>query len=119
MSEVQLAKGRVFVVQQHVRWDKERQELVPKFDLEPAAEYGELEFLLTPNAAPFNSAPIIRELREKLADFCDDDYLLLVGNPCLIGFASAVAADWNDGRVKFLQWSGKDQKYIPVEAELF
>lgn len=92
--------------------------LVPKFDLSPAEKYGELSFLLSPTARPFSSEHVIGQLRDKLHSFCNDDYLLLVGNPCLIGFAVAIAADYNDGMVKILQWSGVEQRYIAIEADL-
>jgi len=108
--------SRVFVVQNQHRWDRERQTFIPKFDLTPAAEYGELVYLLSPTAAPFTPDPVLGELRDKLADFNDGDYLLLVGNPMLIGFATAIAASANNGHVNLLQWSGKDRRYIAVEA---
>lgn len=107
----------VYVVQKQMRWDADRGELVPRFDLEPARVYGDIEYLLSPNAAPFNPGPIIDELRERLQDFSDDDHLLLIGNPCLIGFAVAIAADYN-GRVSLLQWSGKEQRYISITADV-
>lgn len=111
--------SRVYVVQDQHRWDEGTSRLVPKFDLSTAEEYGDLIFLLGANAAPFNSPPIIRELQQKLSDYQDDDYLLLIGNPCLIGWSVAIAADMNEGRVQLLQWSGKDRRYIPVPADLF
>lgn len=115
--------GRVFVVQEPTRWDSVKKAIVPKFDpkdLEKAEQFGSIEYLLSPRAAPFNSAPIIRELSEKLADYGPGDYLLCTGNPILIGLASAIAADVSpDGTVRFLQWSGKDQAYIPIHAQVF
>jgi len=109
----------VYVVQNQHRYDREKGRLVEKFDLSPAEEYGDVRFLLGPGASPFNPAPVIEELRENLNGFNDDDHLLLIGNPCLIGFAVAIAADVNWGRVNLLQWSGKDQRYISVEATVF
>jgi hypothetical protein len=115
--------GRVFVVQEPTRWDNEKKAIVPKFnpsDLAKAEQFGKIEYLLSPRAAPFNSAPIIRELSEKLDGFGPEDYLLCTGNPILIGLASAIAADASeDGSVRFLQWSGKDQAYIPINAQVF
>lgn len=107
---------RVFVVQNQHRWNRDKQAFEPKYDLDPARVFGDLTFLLSPTAAPFRPEPIVAELKEKLADFRDGDSLLLVGNPVLIGFAVAIAADANDGNVAVLQWSGKDQRYIRVEA---
>lgn len=111
-----MSKNRVFVVQNQHRWSREHQRFEPKFDLSPAETFGELVYLLSPTAAPFRPEPVIEELREKLADFGPGDHLLLVGNPVLIGFAVALAADANGGDVSLLQWSGKDQRYIAVEA---
>lgn len=107
---------RVFIVQNPHRWNDREKQFAPVFDFSSAQDYGELHFLLSPTASPFNPPSVIAELKEKLAGFSDDDHLLLVGNPALIGFASIVAADFNDGRVKMLQWSGKDHRYIPIEA---
>ncbi len=109
----------VYVVQNQLRWSHETKGLVEKFDTTPAEEYGELSFLLGSNASPFNPVSVIDELTEKLQAFTDEDHLLLIGNPCLIGFAVAIAADINDGRVRLLQWSGKDRRYIEVDATVF
>lgn len=117
--------GRVFVVQEPTRWDNIQKAIVPKFDpkdLAKAEEFGVISYLLSPRAAPFNNAPIVRELSEKLSDYGknEDDYLLCTGNPILIGLATAVALDASpSGTVRFLQWSGKDQEYIPVVAQVF
>ena len=110
-------RPRVFVVQNQHRWNRDLTRFEPKYDLTPAEEFGELVHLLSPTAAPFRPEPIVSELQEKLAGYQDGDYLLLVGNPCLIGFAVAIAADYNDGKVSLLQWSGKDQRYVAVTTE--
>ncbi|MCK5600420.1 hypothetical protein KAR91_01020 [Candidatus Pacearchaeota archaeon] len=108
----------VYVVQNQMRFDREKGELVPRFNLSSAEQYGELSYLLSPSASPFNPEGVLKEMAERLADFTSEDYLLLVGNPVLIGMASALAADIA-GVVQFLQWSGKDQKYITIRAEVF
>lgn len=107
----------VYVVQNQHRWDTNKKGFVPKFDLTPAEDYGPLVYLLSPTAAPFNAAPIIEELKEKLSKFTEKDRLLLVGNPVLIGFAVAIASQVSGGNLTLLQWSGKDQRYIEVKAE--
>lgn len=110
--------SKVYIVQKQMRFDHTLQELVERFDTAPAEEFGDVVFLLSPSAAPFNPESIIKELSEKLSMFTPDDYLLLVGNPILIGLASAIAADVA-GTVNFLQWSGKEQGYLAVTAEVF
>jgi len=109
----------VFVVQNQRRLDRAKNAYVPKFDLNPALEYGKLVYLLSPTAKPFEPEPVIDELHEKLGNYDDDDYLLLVGNPMLIGWAVAIAGEYNYGRVRTLQWSGKDNRYLSVNAQLF
>lgn len=108
----------VYVVQKQMHLDREKQEYVERFNLEPAKEYGELRYLLSPTAAPFRPDSVLEDLEEGLKDFTDEDFLLLVGNPVLIGLASALAAI-KSGTVNFLQWSGKDQKYLCIRAEIF
>lgn len=107
--------SRVFVVQNQHRWDGEK--FVPKHDVSSAHVFGDLIELLSPTAAPFNPPPILAELRAKLRDFGKDDYILCIGNPLLLAWAFAIAADFNDGNVKALQWSGKDQRYIQVDVQ--
>lgn len=109
--------SKVFVVQDTRRY--EAGAYVSAHDLTPAEQYGELIYLLSPTAAPWKPEGIITELWDKLEDFSDDDYLLMVGNPVLIGLATAVACDVNKGRVRFLQWHGRSQSYTPVEAQVF
>ncbi len=109
----------VYVVQAQHRFDHTLGQLVPKYDLSRAESYGRLEYLLSPSANPFNPSAIIPELTEKLRNFGDGDCLLLIGNPALIGFATAIAADMNEGRVKLLQWSGKERRYIEISAVVF
>jgi hypothetical protein len=111
-----LNMSRVFVVQQTMSKDRRTGLLSPRFDMTPAEEFGDIVCLLTPNAKPFNPVPVIEELREKLIDFSDDDYLLCAGSPILIGWATAIAAYNNEGRVAMLQWSGINKSYAPVEA---
>lgn len=110
--------SKVYVVQNQHRWDSQKQELVPKFDLKKAEQYGDIEFLLSPKAKPFQPAAVIAELREGLRYYRSEDYLLLIGNPCLIGWAVALAAERADGRVNLLQWNGSEQRYLPIRSTL-
>ncbi len=113
--------SRVFVIQRHLHWDAGRQSLVDKFDFTPAAEYGELNYLLSHNLSPFNSAAAIKVIQESLeaVDYRAEDFLLLSGNPCLIAWTAALAADRTDGRLRLLQWHGKDRRYIKIDSVLW
>lgn len=111
-------KPIVYVVQKQMRFDRNLGELVPRFDLEPAEQFGRFVYLLSPSAAPWKPESVLTDLHKRLKDYTDQDYLLLIGNPCLIGFAVAVAAKHNNGRVNLLQWHGRDRAYLKVCAEI-
>ena len=109
----------VYIIQKQMRYDERKRGLVPRFDLEPAKQYGELCYLLSPTAEPTDPEPVLKALRERLEHVTADDYLLLVGNPCLIGWATAIAADRTEGRVNFLQWHSRERRYLAVRAKIF
>ena len=62
---------------------------------------------------------VLGDMHQKLSGFGDTDFLLLIGNPVLIGMATAIAAHYNRGRVKFLQWSGKHNKYSMISTQVY
>jgi len=109
----------VYVVQDSRRYDNLTGEYVSVHDLSPAEEFGTLKYLLTPTAAPWKPESILNDLWTGLDKFSDDDYLLMVGNPVLCGLATAVACDINDGRIRLLQWNGRERRYTAVEAQVF
>jgi hypothetical protein len=106
----------VYVVQNALHKDHATGELVPKFDYGPAEEFGEIRFLLNDQARPFILAPIIDELNDKLSSFGPQDYLLLTGNPTFLGLAFSIAANYNDGNLRVLQWHGRSGTYTPIEV---
>jgi hypothetical protein len=88
-------------------------------NLLPAAKFGELNILLPSSmqiTSETDSDSIINELGRKLADFGDEDYLLLIGDPILIGIATALACHIN-GIVKFLKWDKQEHVYYPVYTD--
>ena len=86
-----------------------------------AAKYGEkIIVLLHPGMQiGFSAGQATNVLDRKLSDFCDDDYLLLLGDPVAIGIAVAVASKWNNGRVKMLKWDRQEAMYYPIAINLF
>lgn len=110
----------VFAVQQQMRFDQVTKELVPRFtSIHKAERWGKIVYLLSPSAHPFNPELVLGDMHEKLSEFCDDDHLLLIGNPALIGMATTIAAHYNDGSVKLLQWSGRHNEYTEVAAKIY
>lgn len=110
----------VFAVQQQMRFDQVRKELVPRFtSINKAERWGQIVYLLSPSAHPFNPDLVLGDMHEKLSDFSDDDHLLLIGNPGLIGMATTIAAWYNNGSVKLLQWSGRHNEYTEIVAKIY
>jgi hypothetical protein len=90
----------------------------PKFNLLPAAEYGNLQVLLPSGQVMMATAPTISMLRRALRDFSNDDYLLAIGDPIAIGLATAIAAGFNGGKIRMLKWDRQEHRYYALEADL-
>jgi len=111
---------RVFVVHQPTGRDPYTHAVKPTMDLSPALEYGELRFVLRDFENPFNDPQAtLDEVQRVFADerLTADDWVLLVGNPVLIGMVAAAAANAT-GRLNLLQWNRAERRYMPVVAQL-
>ena len=90
----------------------------PGKNLVPAQKYGELELLLPARTnLMFSTGPEIQKLKNKLIDFSDEDYLLLVGDPAAIGLCCAIAASINGG-FSVLKWDRQEMTYYPVTFDI-
>ena len=84
-----------------------------------AEKFGNLKVLLPDNRNIILSAgPVAHKLRKELKDFCDEDYLLLIGDPAIIAVCGAIAAEVNGGRFKVLKWDRNDKRYYDLEIDL-
>lgn len=110
--------SRVFVVQNHLRYSPEIGQLVPRYDVSPALAFGDLEFILPSRATIDDPDYAIEVIEESLADFSDEDHLLLIGNPALIGWATTIAAANNNGRVSMLVWTNREKAYRAIKSVL-
>ena len=91
----------------------------PKYNIIGAQKYGKLKVLLKENTQIIMSpGPIIFELRRLLKDYNSKDYLLLSGDPSVIGIACSVVSDINNGRFNLLKWDRQEQMYYPLEIKL-
>jgi hypothetical protein len=89
-------------------------------DLSDALEFGDLEILIpAKDQVALSSMPTVRRIERLLANFTNDDYLVLAGDPVCIGIACAIAALNNNGRYKVLKWDRLDEKYYPIEVDLY
>ena len=91
----------------------------PRVDIVSATKYGDLEPLASPfDQVHLNPGRIVSQLRRKLQKFNDDDWLLAMGDPAIIGIAFALAASVNHGRINLLKWDKMERSYYPVKINL-
>ena len=83
-----------------------------------ATSFGDCEILLSADVQTYSTLPVIRKLTNRLANFCDDDYLLLAGDPAAIALSACIAARNNNHRIKMLKWDRLDEKYYPLYADI-
>jgi len=84
-----------------------------------AKDFGEFKFVFPEKLnLMWKPEETVSIAKKELRYFNDQDHLLLIGDPALIGICTAVAADYNRGKVRFLKWDNREFKYYPVEVEL-
>ena len=88
------------------------------FDLTPAAEYGDIEGVMPAGSSLLSTVPMVRTMRDRLANFSDDDYLLPVGDPSAIMAAGGIASEMKNGRGKILRWDRATRRYIVIQFDV-
>ena len=92
----------------------------PKINILGAAEYCTFRFLLPElSQIIFSPGPLIFKLRKGLKDFGEKDFLLLTGDPAIIGVACSIVSDITSGKYKLLKWDKQERKYYPIEINLY
>ena len=92
----------------------------PKINIIGASEYGTFKFLLPEfSQIIFSPGPLIFKLRQSLKDYKPEDYLLLTGDPAIIGVACSIVSDMTNGRYNLLKWDKQEKTYYPIEINLY
>ena len=92
----------------------------PKINIMGASQYGQFKFLLPElSQMIFSPGPLIFKLRKGLKDFSSRDYLLLTGDPAIIGVACSIVSDITNGKYNVLKWDKQERRYYPIEVNLF
>src|SRR6056300_739557 len=92
----------------------------PKINIMGASHYGEFKFLLPEfSQMIFSPGPLIYKLRQGLKNFTDKDYLLLTGDPAIIGVACSIVSDITNGKYNLLKWDKQERQYYPIEINLY
>ena len=91
----------------------------PKINIMSASKYGEFKFLLPEfSQIIFSPGPLIFKLRSLLKDYTLQDYLLLTGDPAIIGVACSIVSDMTNGKYSLLKWDKQDRIYYPIKINL-
>ena len=91
----------------------------PKINIMGAAEFGTFKFLLPElSQIIFSPGPLIFKLRKGLQNYRPRDFLLLTGDPAIIGVACSIVSDITNGKYQLLKWDKQERKYYPIEINL-
>ena len=92
----------------------------PKINIMGASQYGSFKFLLPElSQIIFSTGPLIIKLRQGLKDYKSKDYLLLTGDPAIIGVACSIASDMTNGKYNVLKWDKQERRYYPIAINLY
>jgi len=114
-SEIKQTPPKVYVIQE-IAGTKEGR---PKINILGAAQFGTFKFLLPElSQIIFSPGPLIFKLRKGLKDYRVKDFLLLTGDPAIIGVACSIVSDMTNGKYKLLKWDKQERKYYAIEINL-
>ena len=110
-------KEKIVYVIQEIPGTKEGH---PKINILGASEYGTFKFLLPElSQIIFSPGPLIFKLRKALANYKTTDYLLLTGDPAIIGVACSIVSDITNGKYNLLKWDKQERKYYSIAINLY
>jgi len=114
-GEIKQTPPKVYVIQE-IAGTKEGR---PKINILGAAQFGTFKFLLPElSQIIFSPGPLIFKLRKGLQDYRQKDYLLLTGDPAIIGVACSIVSDITNGKYNLLKWDKQERKYYAIEINL-
>ena len=91
----------------------------PKINIMSASKFGEFRFLLPEfSQIIFSPGPLVFKLQKLLKDYTPEDYLLLTGDPAIIGVACSIVSEMTNGKYNLLKWDKQDRVYYPIKINL-
>ena len=92
----------------------------PKINIMGGSHYGKFKFLIPEfSQMIFSPGPLIYKLRQGLKNFKQGDYLLLTGDPAIIGVACSIVHELTGGKFNLLKWDKQERRYYPIEINIF
>ena len=116
-KELKQDSGKIVYVIQEIPGTKEGR---PKINIMGAQKFGKIKVLLREDSQMiFSPGPIIFELRRLLKEYRTTDFLLLTGDPAIIGVACSVVSDITHGKYHLLKWDRQERMYYPIAINLY
>ena len=119
LYDLSMSESRVYVIQE-IAGTKAGN---PKINIMGASVFsssGKFDFLLPEfSQIIFSPGPLVYKLRQGLKNFTSSDYLLLTGDPAIIGVACSIVSDITNGKYNLLKWDKQERKYYPIEINLY
>ena len=66
----------------------------------------------------FSPGPLIFKLRKGLSQYRSKDFLLLTGDPAIIGVDCSIVSDITNGKYQLLKWDKQERKYYSININL-
>jgi hypothetical protein len=88
-----------------------------------ASDFGYLVLCL-PNYGPdsqviYSMAPFNRKMKKNLQNFRQQDYILAIGDPIMIGISFEAIHDVTNGKFNVLKWNNKEKRYFPLDQNFY
>ena len=110
-------KSKVYVVQNVMR--KHPDGTIRALDYTQAERFGEVIFLFDgQKQVVMSPQPTIRKIKSMLRGIKDTDYILLVGDPALIGLTTSVVSYILNGRYNMLKYDRIEKDYFPIRVDI-
>jgi hypothetical protein len=110
-------KSKVYIVQDVMR--KHLDGTIRSLDYSKAKRFGEVIFLFEgQKQVVMSPQPTIRKLKSMLKNITDTDYILLVGDPALIGLTTSVVSYILNGRYNMLKYDRLERDYFPIRVDI-
>ena len=114
-KEIKTTLPTVYVIQEIAGTREGR----PKINIMGAAQFGTFKFLLPElSQIIFSPGPLIFKLRKGLQNYKPTDFLLLTGDPAIIGVACSIVSDKTNGKYQLLKWDKQERKYYSIKINL-
>ena len=109
---------RVFAPHIPSKFDTATKLWIPSVEIAPAEKYGTVVAMLQPNSARAGLAPCVAAMKERMADYNEEDFLIGIGDPSLIGAAACIAVRRTGGLLRMLKWDRMAKDYFVAEVRI-